>query len=173
MKKITDLKNFFEYEVIILFDGEMEFQNYLSHISNRAFSSELKDILTKYRKINIEQIVRLEKIISGNTGNLKRHSDQMISTVMRELIYNANKLFEMSDDPEVRDVILVISVQRINNYKAACYGALCSYAKVLDMNEASLDLDKTLLEEKENFKVLSLLGDKNLNACARIPFSDI
>jgi ferritin-like metal-binding protein YciE len=170
MKKLTDLNNFFQYEVVILLDGEMEFQNYLAHITNRAFSSELKEILAKYRKINIEQVVRLEKIVSKDPA---RHFDQMINTVMRELIYNANKLFEMSDDPEVRDVIIAISIQRIHNYKIACYSTLCSYANVLNINKVSLDLDMTLNEEKNNYADLSALGNSKLNKCARVPISDL
>jgi ferritin-like metal-binding protein YciE len=177
MKKITDLRHFFQYEVINLFDGEMELRNYLAHITNYTFSSELKEILEKYRKINIEQVLRIEKIISENMegymGNMERHSDQMINTVMRELIYNAKRTFDMSDDLEVKDVIVVISIQKINNYKIACYGALCSYANVLSMKEEFINLDKTLMEEKENFKLLSILGDKNLNASARVPLSDL
>ena len=170
MKKLTDLNNLFQYELVILLDGEMEFQNYLSHITNRTFSSGLKEILSNYRKINIEQVVRLEEIISGNR---ERHYDQIINTVMRELIFNANTLFEMSDDPEVRDVIIVISIQRINNYKIASYGALCSYADALSMNDISLDLNMTLNEEKQNYKYLSELRDNKLNKSARIPISDL
>jgi ferritin-like metal-binding protein YciE len=170
MKKLTDLNNLFQYELVILLDGEMEFQNYLSHIINRTFSSELKEILSNYRKINIEQVLRLEKVIHGNR---ERYSDQMINTVMRELIFNANTLFEMSDDPEVRDVIIVISIQRINNYKIASYGALFSYADALRMNDTSLDLNMTLNEEKQNYKYLSELRDNKLNKSARIPISDL
>jgi ferritin-like metal-binding protein YciE len=169
MKKVTDLKSFLRYETILLLDAETELQNYLVRLDSLVFSSELKEVIENYRKINIKQLIRIENLSRA----LNDRNDFIINNVMRELINNAKVLSELSDDPEVSDVMVVTSIQRINHYKIACYGALCAYADLLGLKSIAEDLHETLGEEKNVDKQLMALAKGKLNKDAAKPILEL
>ena len=64
------------------------------------------------------------------------------------------------------DAGLVAAAQAVEHYEMARYGTLCSWAKVLGMDEAVQVLTQTLEEEKRTDETLTQLAESEINQTA-------
>lgn len=127
----------------------------LPKMIKNATSNELVEALTEHLKVTEEQVQRLEDVFEtiGEKAVAKK------CEAMEGLIKEAEQMMKDTEDDAVRDAAIIAAGQKVEHYEIATYGTLCTFAKMLNENEAATLLHKTLNEEKEADETLSDVAD--------------
>jgi len=71
----------------------------------------------------------------------------------------SKEMLEAAETDEVRDVMLIISAQKVEHYEISSYGTLTEMAELLGFNEAADLFAETLDEEEMTDDALTDLAD--------------
>jgi ferritin-like metal-binding protein YciE len=72
-------------------------------------------------------------------------------------------LKEGEKDSPALDAALIAAAQKVEHYEIASYGCCCTYAKMLNYEEAGRVLHETLDEEKQTDQKLTELAESMIN----------
>jgi ferritin-like metal-binding protein YciE len=83
---------------------------------------------------------------------------------MEGLMNEVEEIMQQTKKGLVRDAGIILAGQKEEHSEIATYGALCTFAKILDENDAASLLHETLEEEKEADAKLTQIGESFINA---------
>ena len=159
------LEDFLMDELKDLYSAEKQLTKALPKMAKAATSEELKQAFEDHLKETEGQIDRLEKI-SKLAGGIPLNGKKCVA--MEGLIEEGKEVIEEDCTPEVRDVALIASAQRVEHYEIAAYGCAKTYARLLGFIEAEELLEATQEEESAADEKLTSLA-KAINAEALEP----
>jgi ferritin-like metal-binding protein YciE len=123
-----------------------------------AFSTHLRE--TQGHESSVQTI--LERVLgAANTEKCK---------VAAALISEAEDGIKDTNDPAVRDVILISAAQQVEHHEMAIYGTLRNWAEILGETEDATILEGILDEEKGADLLLTSISDR-INPEAEVPVS--
>jgi ferritin-like metal-binding protein YciE len=178
MEKIINLKDLLRHEILDLYSAEEQLLDSLPDMTEKATKVELKEALTNYKTQIIRHKEALDKIKMsmqeadktekdrGFFSALFGGSDKVTSKGIEGLLKECNKLMAEEMTPEAMDASIIGSLQKIIHYKIAGYGTTKAYASELKMESVSIELIKSLDEEYQTDKALSVLALGAINADA-------
>lgn len=163
MKEVTTLKDLMIYELQSLHEAEHTWSQTLSGNAGSISNRELKKVFEKGSKTAFEHAAKIKKVLTdlGATTLTKRNS------VANDLARELKEIRETSADTEVLDAGLIVTHQCMNHYMIAKYGALASYARLLEEANVAVALHKIMEDEKNEDAYLTQLAETNINAKAK------
>lgn len=163
MEKIETLHDLFLEQVRDLYNGELQQLAVLPKFREKAYNPELEDIIDFHVKETKTQIKRLE--LAFKILGKAPQGEQCKG--LKTLITMAIELIDRCIDPEVRDAVIVVSLQKINHYEIAGYGTAIAYAKALNQDDVAATLVDTIREEKQSDADLTKLAQEKINIKAK------
>lgn len=151
MKTLYDL---YISEIRDIYYAEKKLAEELPRMANKASSEELKAAFEKHAEETQAQVERLEKIFAMcelSPRGKKCHA-------MEWLLEEANEMYESAESEELRDIVLILSAQKVEHYEISSYGTLCEFAELLGFNEAADLLEESLEEEESTDEKLNELA---------------
>lgn len=159
-------KNFSEFERLFL--DELKSQYWLEthwittqrELEQLASSDELRITLRSHNLLNMEAVLRLERIFTSlNISVISepfRFADQLITEIKRNLGVTR-------EDSLVRDAALIMNVQKVLHFTIASYGSLATMAQLLNEGEIHQLLTTSLEDKKVNDLELTNLAENFTN----------
>jgi ferritin-like metal-binding protein YciE len=144
MNSLETLHDLFVHELRDLYDAEEQLIRALPLLAQAAKSPELKKGFEAHLKETVEQAHRIEQIFNA----LDAPPSGKSCKAMQGLIAETEELFDTDADPDVLDAALIVAAQKIEHYEIAGYGSVCTFARVLEYDDAYRVLKATLDEEE-------------------------
>jgi len=145
-----------------VYSAEMQITVALPKMVNAASSPELKQVFQAHLQETRGQVKRLEQIFQI----LKADPGDSTCEATQGHIEEAEELIGGGHSPEVLDVALVMSAQKVEHYEIASYGSLRTLAETCGMTEVAQLLQQTLEEEKATDEKLNQIAEGEVNAKA-------
>jgi len=160
---LKTLADAFYDELRDVLSAEKQLLKAIPKMMKKASSEELKAAFETHLAQTEKQVERLEQAFEdiGKTAKAKK------CEAMAGLIEECSSMMEEEADPEVMDAILIGCAQKVEHYEIASYGTLCTWAKVLGLNNTKEILGETLNEEEETDKLLTGLSTR-INQAAKV-----
>lgn len=156
MASLETLHDLFVHELQDLYDAEQQLLAAMPTMVEAATSPELKKAFEQHFKETREQVKRLELVFKG----LGQPPQGKPCKAMAGLISEAREFLGEDADPTVMDAGLIVAAQKIEHYEIAGYGSVCTFARVLNYEDAARVLKQTMAEEETTDKRLSQLAGK-------------
>lgn len=155
----TGLQELFVDELKDLYNAEQQVLKALPKMAKAANSSGLKKAFQRHQKETETQLQRLEQVFKllGIPARGKPCKG------MKGLIEEGQEMMEEDLDPDTLDAALVSAAQRVEHYEIAGYGTLRAFAEMLGNKKAAQILNKTLQEEGQTDKLLTMLAESHIN----------
>jgi len=153
--KPNSLQELYVEQLRDLYDAEQQIIKALPQMIKAATSDELKQALTEHLDVTKEQANRLETIFNNLGEKAKGEKCKGLQGVISE----GNDTVEEIDNDDVRDAAIIGSAQRVEHYEIAGYGTARTFATLLEDDEASDLLQRTLDEEKEADEKLTEIAE--------------
>lgn len=133
---------YFNSELNEIFDSGHQILEALPKLVKSTDSEELKNFFNTQIKETELQMDRLRKVF-----NLLNVTEQPIPCpTMKSMIKEALDTIKTYPKSSLRDAALISKAQRIEHYEIAVYGALRTYAKLLELDDISKLLQENLNE---------------------------
>jgi ferritin-like metal-binding protein YciE len=133
------------------YDAEHQIIEALPKVIENIENDELKEALESHLEETRQHVKRLEQVFGFMDESPKRKK----CNGMAGLITEGEEVMEEDEG----EAAMILALQKVEHYEIAAYGALVSWAKLLDEEKASTVLQETLTEEKE--------ADQKLNDIAQ------
>ena len=160
--ELNTLKDLYLHELKDLYSAEKQIIAALPKMVKAASNEQLATGFKEHLEQTKEQVVRLEKILSGHNQTTRGPKCKGMEGVLKE---GAEMIEEEADD-EVRDAGLIAAAQRVEHYEMAGYGCARTYAHLLGDNEGVQLLQTTFAEESDTDKKLTTLATSVINVAA-------
>jgi len=134
------------------YDAEHQILKALPKVIKNAKSEELKEALQSHLEETQEHAKRLEQVFGIFDESPKRKK----CNGMAGLITEGQEVL----DEEEGEAALILALQKVEHYEIAAYGALVSWANILEESEAANILKETLSEEKHADEKLNDIAEK-------------
>jgi ferritin-like metal-binding protein YciE len=157
--KLNTLHDALVHELQDLLSAEKQLIKALPKVAKAASDRELKAGIEKHLEQTKEHQVRLEEALDllGATKGREK------CLAMEGLIEEGKKALEEEAEPEVLDVLIITISQKIEHYEIAGYGCACTYADFLGEKDVKKLLKKTMAEEVETDRQLSIVAERSVN----------
>jgi ferritin-like metal-binding protein YciE len=156
------LKDLLIEELQDTYNAETQILEALPKMAQAASSEQLKQAFQTHHQETQGQIQRLEQIFQ----KLNAQPGGNTCEATQGLIEEAEELIGGGHPPEVLDVALVMSAQKVEHYEIASYGSLRALAQTCGMTEVAQLLEQTLDEEKATDEKLNKIAEGEINAKA-------
>lgn len=153
---LDTLHDLLVHELKDLYSAEKQLVAALPKMIKATTTPELKEAFTTHLEQTKEHVARVEQameLIGGSPRGMK-------CKAMEGLLEEGASLLEEDADPEVLDVALIGSAQRVEHYEIAAYGAACVLASAMQHNEVLSLLELTLSEELETDALLAAMAEE-------------
>ncbi len=137
------------------YDAEKQLIKALPKMAKAAQHEELRAAFESHLEETKEHVNRLEKVFELFGEGAKGKTCKG----MQGLIEEGEEIIR----EEEGDAALICAAQKVEHYEIAAYGSLCSWAKLLEENDAAEILSETLEEEKSADETLTDLGESTAN----------
>ena len=137
------------------YDAEHQILKALPRVIKNVENDELKQALESHLKETQEHAKRLEQVFEIFDQPPKRKK----CNGMAGLITEGQEVLEEEDG----EAALILALQKVEHYEIAAYGALVSWANILEETEAANILKKTLTEEKHADEKLNEIAEDTVN----------
>jgi ferritin-like metal-binding protein YciE len=155
-KDVENLRKLYEEDLKDIYWAEKHLVKALQKMEKASTSEELKRAFETHMARTKEQITRLEKVFEASELKVAGRRCEGIEGITKE----ADNVIDEFDKGKVCDAGLIIAAQKVEHYEIATYGSLRALAHVLEMDEASKLLQKTLDEEGEADRMLTSLSER-------------
>jgi ferritin-like metal-binding protein YciE len=152
MKNFHDL---FVHELRDIYSAEVKIEKAMPEFIKAAHHQELKDAIRKHHEETERQIMRLRKIAAELDVELTGGECDAITGILKEIRKSLTEQYV----PDVHDALLICSLQRIEHYEIAVYGALKAFAKRLKLHEVEKLLQESSKEEGHADKKLTEIAN--------------
>lgn len=143
--------------------SERQITKGLQEMIEKSTAQQLKAAFTQHLEETKTHVSRLERILNQNTGD----TDDAKCKVTAALIAEAQANISSAKDPQVRDVVLIASGNKVEHFEMACYGTLRNWAMILGETDHAKTLAATLEDEKGADTLLTKLSDQ-INVAAPV-----
>ncbi len=158
-KKIENLKDLFVEQGREFYDTSLQEKAELPIIQQHVKNQQLKKIINRQLNLSKDQNHRIEQAFKKLNLDPKGEKNECCASVFK----HAKSLINRSTDAEVRDAVIVNSIQRLNHSKITQLGSLAAYAKEIDHEDIAISLRESLKEEMAMDKELSELAALDVN----------
>lgn len=157
------LEKFFINQVKDMYYAEQQLVKALAEMQEASSTEELEDAFEDHGKQTARHIKRLEKVFKliGIAPATKK------CEAIEGLIQEARGIIkETKEGTATRDAALIIAAQKIEHYEIATYGSLLQLALTMDLGRAAELFEKTLEEEEETDRSLTMIAETYINVQA-------
>ena len=131
----------------------------LPKMAQAAQHPELKQAFEQHLEETRSHQQQVETILRRLDAEPREHVDQAMQAIIRE----AEKMMQMTGDPDLRDAEMIGSAQRVEHYEIAAYGTLATYAKCLGHDDDARALHAILDQEKKADALLTQIAERIVN----------
>ncbi len=159
------LRDLFISELKSVYYTEKRAVNALGEQADASTTNEVRSAFLQHQDQSRLQVGRLEDIFRIIGMKIEDRPSDAIDG----LISDARR--DIADTEEgslTRDAALIIAAQKIEHCEIAIYGSLLTLARVLDFTQSAELLAKTLQEEKETDRKLTILAESFVNNRAKL-----
>jgi ferritin-like metal-binding protein YciE len=128
-----------------LYDAEKQIIGALPKMANAASLSDLKEALQKHLEQTKGQVMRLDKIFSGNG---ERDGGKSCAG-MQGLLEEGEELLKQQQKGPALDAALIAAAQSVEHYEMAGYGSAQTWARQPGRTQHASLLEETLEKEKD------------------------
>lgn len=154
------LRDLFISELKSVYHTEKRAIDALGEQAKASTTDEVRNAFLVHQEESIVQKERLEEIFRIIGVRTEERSADAIDG----LITDARRVIADTEAGSLtRDAGLIIAAQKIEHYEIAIYGSLLTLAHVLDFTQSTELLSKTLEEEKESDRKLTVLAETFVN----------
>ncbi|GAB3997865.1 hypothetical protein GCM10028807_44020 [Spirosoma daeguense] len=154
------LRDLFISELKTAYYTEKRAVNALGEQAEASTTNEVRDSFLQHRAESENQVERLEEIFRI----IGIRTEERTSDAIDGLIDDARHIIaDTATGSLTRDAGLIIAAQKIEHLEIAAYGSLLTLAHVLDFTQSAELLEKTLAEEKEADRKLTVLAESFIN----------
>ena len=159
------LHKLFLNELMDMYHAEQQLVKALPKLAKKAGAQELREAFEAHLRETENHVARLEHVFDslGESPKKKRCKG------MEGIIEEGKEMLEDHLDSEALDAALVAAAQKAEHYEIASYGCLCTWAKLMDHQQALGLLKENLSEEKDADQKLTEIAESiaNLEAQAQ------
>ena len=155
MKYLMDLNDLMIEQLRELYHGEIHLQELLKEFSKMANDQSLKKVFEGYSIQTRDQILVLKQVFNNIFEQKRGEKNVAIMAMTNE----AKSLVRRGAGDEIKDALMILSLQRIIHFKIASYGAVCTYGKILGFWEEIDALHQDLESEKKIDRKLANLAE--------------
>ena len=152
---MSELREMFLEELGDVFDAENQLLKALPKMAQAASEADLKDGFNEHFKETETHVERLKQVFQM----LGRPAKGKTCKAMQGLIAEGEELIKEN----AGDAALICAAQKIEHYEIASYGTLCSWARLLEEEDAEELLNTTLDEEKAVDQKLTEIAEDTIN----------
>ncbi|AUD03725.1 YciE/YciF ferroxidase family protein [Spirosoma pollinicola] len=154
------LRDLFISELKSVYYAEKRAVDALGDQAEASTTNEVGSAFINHQNESRVQVERLEEIFRIIGIKVATHTSDTIDG----LISDAKRVISETEPGSLtRDAGLIIAAQKIEHYEIAAYGSLLTLAKTLDFSQSAELLAKTLEEEKEEDRKLTILAESFVN----------
>jgi ferritin-like metal-binding protein YciE len=137
------------------YDAEQQIIKALPKVVKKVENDELKQAVESHLEESKEHAKRLEQVFElfGEQAKAKKCAG------MAGLIAEGEEAISGNESESA----IILALQKVEHYEIASYGALVSWAELLEEEEASDILEETLAEEKEADEKLNGIAEDIIN----------
>jgi ferritin-like metal-binding protein YciE len=157
---LTTLKDLYVAELQEARSFEGQIAKAAGPLAEAAQNPQLKKILEDERPEAVHHGERVTALLERHDADPRAHDDQAMRAILEEALKWAGEI----DDPAVRDAAIIASVQRIQHYEIAAYGALVAWAQQQKLDEDQESLSAILEAEKSADAKLTKIARDVVNA---------
>lgn len=154
------LRDLFISELKSVYYAEKRAVDALGEQADACTTNEVRTAFLQHQDQSRKQVERLEEIFRI----IGMKTEDRPSNAIAGLISDAKRdIADTEDGSLTRDAALIIAAQKIEHFEIAIYGSLLTLAHVLDFTQSAELLAKTLEEEKETDRQLTVLAESFVN----------
>jgi ferritin-like metal-binding protein YciE len=142
--KTETLQDLYLKELRDLYGSEKLLVKSLPKIMENTELPELRKSLAHHLEEAHGQVTRLEQIFQSHGEKPAMKKPKILEGILRE----AEDDIAETEEPSLRDAVVVAALQQVKHFEIAAYGTLQSYAIQLGYADASRLLQTTLEEER-------------------------
>ncbi len=155
---LNDLNKALTYQLEGMYDAEKRLQKFIPGYVKLATSRALKAEFKNYLESTADKRTKLKRIFSyllaGPFGRKNKAVDKMLK--------DAKDFAKFASVPQLRDVILIASLQDISQYKISSYTTAKAFAMELGLDQVFELLSEILAWEKNTNESLSKMALKGM-----------
>lgn len=159
---MDSLRDLFEHELKDIYYAEKALVKALPKMAKAAGSEKLREGIEEHLEETKHQVERLEQVFEMIDVPARGKKCE----AMEGLIAEGSGLLEEDMDADVLDAGIIAAAQKVEHYEIATYGTLCTWARLLGLDDAAELLGETLEEEKQTDLKLSELAESEVNIAA-------
>lgn len=158
------LRDLFISELKSVYYAEKRAVDALGDQADASTTNEVREAFLAHQEQSRLQVDRLEDIF--RIIGIK--TDNHLSDAIDGLISDSRRVITETEKGSLtRDAGLIIAAQKIEHYEIAAYGSLLTLARTLDFSQSAELIAKTLEEEKEEDRKLTILAESFVNKRSR------
>jgi ferritin-like metal-binding protein YciE len=156
---LNNLEDLFWDQMKDIYDAEQRITEALPKMADAATDPTLKSAFREHLEQTRHHVERLEQIFQGGGRSADRETCEGIKGLIKE----GEHIIHVKGDDDTRDAGLIAAAQRVEHYEMAVYGSIRTFARRLGRNEFVDLLQRTLDEEGETDKKLTMIAERMVN----------
>ncbi|HEY4987817.1 MAG TPA: ferritin-like domain-containing protein [Bradyrhizobium sp.] len=158
-KDIKTMNDLFVHQLQDIYYAENQLVKALPKMAEKATDPQLKQGFLTHLNETRTHVQRLEQVFQMLRTEVKAVDCPAIDGIIEE----AEEVAGEVADKAVLDAALINAAQAAEHYEITRYGSLVAWAKQLGRNDCATVLQKTLEEEKETDKKLTMIAESKVN----------
>jgi len=158
-KDIKTMNDLFLHQLQDIYYAENQLVKALPKMAEKASDPQLKQGFLTHLDETRTHVKRLEQVFSMHGAEVKAVDCPAIDGIIEE----AEEVAGEVADKAVLDAALINAAQAAEHYEITRYGSLVAWAKQLGRNDCASILQKTLEEEKETDRKLTMIAESKVN----------
>ena len=154
-----NMRDLFLHTLKDVYFAEHEILKNLPKMSQAAKNDRLKQAFDQHRVQTEGQIQRLEQVFRL----IDQKAEGVPCEAIKGILTEGSEVMEEFAGGPALDAGLIAAAQAVEHYEIARYGALRSWAELVELGEVEALLEATLDEEKETDAVLTQLAEEAIN----------
>jgi len=158
-KDIKTMNDLFVHQLQDIYYAENQLVNALPKMAEKASDPQLKQGFLTHLDETRTHVKRLEQVFGMHGVAVEAVDCPAIDGILEE----ANEVAGEVADKAVLDAALINAAQAAEHYEITRYGSLIAWARQLGRSDCASVLQKTLEEEKETDKKLTMIAENKVN----------
>jgi ferritin-like metal-binding protein YciE len=156
---IKTMNDLFVHQLQDIYYAENQLVKALPKMAEKATDPQLKQGFLTHLDETRTHLKRLEQVFGMHGAEVKAVDCPAIDGIIEE----ADEVIGEVADKAVLDAALINAAQAAEHYEITRYGSLIAWAKQLGRSDCASVLHKTLEEEKETDKKLTMIAESKVN----------
>lgn len=157
--KIENLKDLFVEQGRELYSALHQEQKELPEMQRQVNNPKLKSLIDRQVTLAKKQSQTIQEAFKSIHESPEGERNECCEAVFKK----SKDLIGRSKNQEVRDSVIINSIQRLNHSKITGLGSLSAYAREIDQKKVAEHLHESLNHEKKIDQELSVLAETDIN----------